>query len=397
MWVVGLLVLGAFGAGFWLRPHLWHAQGSDLYPGATPCHAGPWGELNYTPISIAVPDELLPVRAVETKPVVWFWGGCTVADIARFLTTAGVSEDQLAQLLPAGSLTLKGKGIEVRPVRDAVLSLAPAVREKIYKQLVQFAENRGDFIYVPTDRLPDLLQRSGVGASAAAQAKQWSCAYGRYTVFYGLSCILASLPTFEDKLHFMKAVSRQPTYLLHLRVTPETDLAALHHYWGKACWSIDDKAFLESLAAVRGGTWLDIIELLPPLPTSLLYTSPMPQNPLNGPVLIHDCHWTAFNFFRDPPDERYAQPAFVFQHLKEDYFPVQSDPRYGDLVLLTKPDGDIIHSAVYLADNFLFSKNGEGDLHPWIIASLPDLLEKYSFQVPPEQKLNVVYFRNKYY
>jgi len=29
--------------------------------------------------------------------------------------------------------------------------------------------------------------------------------------------------------------------------------------------------------------------------------------------------------------------------------------------------------------------------------TIPDLLDQYSFQVPPDQQLNVVFFRNKYY
>ena len=391
-----LLLLGVFALGLWLRPLLWQSR-ATTYPGATACKSGPWGELDFIPITISAPDELLPVRALEARPLVWSWDGLSLDDLSKFFASVGVSAAQREQLLQPAGLTPKPNGLVLRPARETVLALDPGARREIYKRLAQFADNRDDFFYLPIGTLPELMRRYGVSAATTASVEQWSCGYGRYTIVFGLSCILSSIPVYEEKARFMKAVSRQPTYLLHLHVTPESDLTALNNYWGKACWSVDVRAFLDSLAAVRGGTWLDVIELLPPLPTSLLYTYPVPQNPLKGHLLVHDCHWTAFNFFRDPPDERYANPAFVMQHLKADFFPVLTDPRYGDLVLLTKPDGDVIHSAVFLADDFVFSKNGNGDLHPWIIASLPDLLEKYSFQVPPDQKLNVVYYRNKYY
>lgn len=398
---VALLCVCAFGAGLGIGACLLRGSaatgGASVAEGAFPGRPGPWGVLSYTPISIAAPDELLPVHAWESMPLVWFWGGASPEEVSAFFVSLGLSAEQRAQLLQPAGVTVRPTGVELRPLREAVLALDPQARQAIYKRLAQYAENRNDFIYIPAAAVEEVWHRYGLSKKSMSLARQWSCAYGRYTVFFGISCILSSLPAYEEKVRFLKAMSRQPTYLLHLQVTPASDINALDRYWGKACWSTDVKAFLESVAAVRGGCWLDIMELLPPGPTSLLYTYPVPQNPLKGPVLIHDCHWTSFNFFRDPPDERYAQSDFVLQHLKDDFFPVPADPRYGDLVLLTKPDGSIIHSAIFLADGFVYSKNGDTQMHPWLIGTIPDLLDQYSFQVPPNHKLNVVFFRNKYY
>lgn len=402
MWWGGVLLAAcAFGAGFWLRPLLLcggvtpaaRQQAAGVIPG----HPGPWGVLGATPISIAAPDELLPVRVVEAKPVVWFWDGCSSADVARFMTSVGVTAGQLEQVLQPARLTVRKNGTECRPAKEAVMALAPRVRVEIYKRLALSTENRDDFIYIPSTAVEGLFHRYGMSDATMALVKNWSCIYGRYTVIFELPCILSSIPVYEEKVRFMKAMSHQPTYLLHLQVSPASDINALVRYWGKASWSTDVKSFLESVAAVPGGCWLDIMELLPPMPTSLLYTYPVPQNPLKGPVLIHDCHWTAFNFFRDPPDDRFSNAEYVFERLKEDYFPVHADPRYGDLLLLTKPDGSIIHSAIFLADDYVYSKNGDTEMHPWLISTIADLLDQYSFQVPPDQKLSVVYFRNKYY
>ena len=136
------------------------------------------------------------------------------------------------------------------------------------------------------------------------------------------------------------------------------------------------------------------IGLLPPLPASLLYTFPTPDNPLKGPVATRDWHWTSLNFFREPPDDRYSDPAYA-SRLTLDYRPVPSDPRFGDVVTFSKPNGDILHSAVFIADGIVFTKNAYTPLHPWILSTLADLQEEYSFQMPPGQNLKVADHRNK--
>jgi hypothetical protein len=205
------------------------------------------------------------------------------------------------------------------------------------------------------------------------------------------------MTNFNDKARLLKAITKQDTMLVRLRVTPESDINSLTAYWGKACWNTDVKAILDSLQRVPGGASVDIIELLPPLPTSLLYSFPVPQNPYKGPVAKRDCHWTSFNFFREPADDRFGEPPYAVEHLKTDYFPVMSDPRFGDLVLFTNAKGDAIHSAVFLADDIVYTKNGNSQLYPWMFSTISDILGVYSFHVPAGEKLGVKYFRNKYY
>ncbi len=126
-----------------------------------------------------------------------------------------------------------------------------------------------------------------------------------------------------------------------------------------------------------------------------MFVYPLPDNPLNGPAPQRDCHWTSINFFQDTPDEQSGNPAFFMQKLKEDYIPAAGDPRYGDIALFTKPSGAVVHSAVYLAGDILYTKNGATFTYPWMLETLSDLLKQYSFQVEPDEKLVVNYFRNK--
>lgn len=66
-------------------------------------------------------------------------------------------------------------------------------------------------------------------------------------------------------------------------------------------------------------------------------------------------------------------------------------------MLFLTPHGELIHSAVYLADKIVYTKNGPTSLHPWMLSTVQDLIDQYSFQIPPDKALDVKFFRNKYY
>jgi hypothetical protein len=215
-------------------------------------------------------------------------------------------------------------------------------------------------------------------------------------LFSGLSALLSQLHSYEEKLAFVKAITRQRTMILRLRLAPDSNIDALSDYWGKGCWNTDIRTILQSLSTFPGGTWNNILMVFPPLPTAQIYMYPnIADNPLEGPPVNRDCHWTSFNFFRDVADPNFGKPDYIRQELKTSYYPAPGDPRYGDIVLFAKPNGDIIHSAVYIADDICFTKNGNTVIYPWMLSTISDLLKQYSFQAGEGQQLTISYFRNK--
>ena len=98
-------------------------------------------------------------------------------------------------------------------------------------------------------------------------------------------------------------------------------------------------------------------------------------------------------YFRETPDPAFSDPKIVLEQFQHEYRPAAGDPQYGDLVLLAKRDGTLVHSAIYLADDIVFTKNGSTMIHPWMLSTTADLLKRYSFQLPPGQHLTVSYRR----
>jgi len=150
----------------------------------------------------------------------------------------------------------------------------------------------------------------------------------------------------------------------------------------------DARPFLESLQRLPGGGSANLVFLLPQFARSRLYTFPAPPKPGDTPM---DCHWSTMNFFNDPPDNRFCNPDFTVQYLKTNYYAIARPSLYGDLVLVFNDQGNAIHSAVYLADDIVFTKNGNNYAQPWTLLHMKDLAADYS----PDGNIKLAFYRNK--
>jgi hypothetical protein len=183
----------------------------------------------------------------------------------------------------------------------------------------------------------------------------------------------------------IKTLSRSAALLMKIRIRSESDVAALTAYWGRG-WHVKDiEPLLASLTKVPGSISLDIAHLLPPFARQRLNSYPHPQEPGQR---VPDCYWSAWNFFRDPPADRYFDEAIWRQELQQNYQLVEA-PIFGDLVFLARADGVPIHCAVFIADDVVFTKNGANPRQPWKLMKMEDMLARY----PEEPPVRVAVFR----
>ena len=357
--------------------------------------SGPWGEIFSTPFAISAPEELLPLRKLEESGTQWLFPNLHQSEVERLLEGTGLPASLVAELTEPGVLQQTPEGMEMRPTAKTLMALPGEARKKLYQAVMEHPQNRGQIIFIHKDTLGDRFGRSHNGEHTLMLFKQLCCEHGDYLVFSGLSAILEQLPTYDEKRDFMRGLTSQRTLTLGLHIRPGEDAAALANYWGKGLKGTDVRTIFESIAATPTGGTLGVITLLPPLPSSQMFLYPTPDNPLNGPAPVRDCHWTSFNFFSDVADQKLSNPGYFMQKLKEEYMPAPGDPRYGDIALFCKPSGAVVHSAVYIADDIFYTKNGATFTYPWMLETLPDLLKQYSFQVEPGEKLVVSYFRSK--
>jgi hypothetical protein len=79
------------------------------------------------------------------------------------------------------------------------------------------------------------------------------------------------------------------------------------------------------------------------------------------------------------------------EFIRKNYYQIAAPSLYGDVVLLMNDKQEVKHSAVYLADNLVFTKNGNNYRQPWMLMRIPDLLATY----PSSPPMRLVYMRRK--
>jgi hypothetical protein len=142
----------------------------------------------------------------------------------------------------------------------------------------------------------------------------------------------------------------------------------------------------DSLTKVRNSVTIDVLHLLPPFARKRVNSYPAPLAAGQRPP---DCYWSAFNFFNDPPDDRYFDDQVWREELQKEFQFVEQ-PTFGDLVFLTRPDGVPIHCAVFIADDVVFTKNGANLRQPWKLMKMEDMLARY----PEDFPLRVAFFHS---
>ena len=320
----------------------------------------------------------------------------TRADLDQVLDLAGESGSSRATFFASGPLSQYAEGTVLSPACDAIRSLSERARIALFQKLAVGKQNAGSR-WEFQSRFIDTFGDFGVGRSAAKTVEAYGVRDGKFFLTYCMPCVLRDIPDPKEKTGVLKTLTQQRSMLVRLRVTAKSDVNALVDYWGRAMWTNNVRAILRSLQKRPYGGALDLAELLPPLPTSLLHSYPVPQNSLAGPEVVKNCSWTAFNFFRDPPDPGYSDAHYVLGKLQTDFYPIQGDPRFGDVAVFLTSDQIMVHVATYLADDIFFTKNGDNPWHPWVYSTEADLREEFSFGLPAGQQLTIQYFRNKYY
>lgn len=359
-------------------------------------HPGPWGELEYTRIAIEPPEkEFDAVQLPPYHPSPWVFPHYTRDQVADLFRSAGLTSQESISLQTHLKWEDRADGVAVTPDRDLILSLGSKARGTIYPVLGHFRENPHQaqpFPFRP-EFLDERLERSGLSQATISGFKRLLYPKGRSVFFADADAYISSIEDPQERLRFQKTISRRITLLVKLKISPSSPIAQIEEYWDYNGNNRELRPLLESLARVPGGCKIDIAHLLPPFARKRIYSF---AEHSNAPHAVnHNCHWSALNFFNDKADERFCDPRIVSETIAAEYEPVTSKPRFGDIVEFFYPGGELIHSAVYLADDIVFTKNGGSDTQPYIYMHMDDVVDYYTATCPPDSPPSVAFLRKK--
>ncbi|HTY89473.1 MAG TPA: hypothetical protein VMB80_18630 [Candidatus Acidoferrum sp.] len=342
----------------------------------------PWGQLVSWDIDLEQPVEYLAYEIATNKMETWTFVGMTPTQVRSLLQSCGVAAGEIDRALSPPLLSLASSNTVIIPDDELVFSLTPESRAKLYAVLGRFPANhlmKFPFCLVGSSA-DETFAGSQLTEMILEALRKLLYPRGNGQCFSDLGIMLRRLPTEQDRMLLLKAVSRQSAVMARVQIWPDTDIDKLIGYWGRGVQTKDLRPLLESLKRVPGGAAISLLYFLPQFARQRLYTYPEPSQPGDQ---AKDCHWSTMNFFNETPDDRFADPKYTVPYLQANYYAIAQPGAYGDLIFFLNADGEAIHSAVYLADGIVFTKNGNNMAQPWMLMHLDDLAAKYTTDAAP--------------
>lgn len=402
-WLFLLVFALAIAPWVWLALHVRNGPAPTppmLTPSAAPApgvevRTGPWGELESIELILMPTEELIPPGWADPRPVQWFFREHTVERLAEWFRGLPLAPAHRVALTDFSRWRTDEEGVVVQVPDEVVIGLDPASRAAIYRVLIRDERNASHTSpwSLRTNLWRAACQTAGISEQTRSMLERLAhYEHGRIYVA-DVFAALNQTPSREEKSRIVRLTSSASACLLRLRIRPDSDLGDLVLYWAGRGRRKDLRPIFEAIKSMPGGGTLDISHLLPAFARQRLFTYPHPAQAADG--VRRDCHWTSLNFFSVTPVDRFGDAAVAQQHILQHYYPVGDAPLFGDIVFLSRPDGSVIHSAVYLAADYVFTKNGDSTRQPWTIMDLKDLRELYAILAP--DGLRVQFWRNREY
>lgn len=333
------------------------------------------GELRRVRVELAPPKHFIRPESCLTAIAPWVLPDLDRETVAQLLREHLIPLDLQRAILQETECT-PGQGCVVRPTADIVFALEPLTRRGLYRLLGSFFGNETKltpYRFIESD-LSSPAGQDGLSPSALDLLRRLTVNEGGYALFWDFGALCQRMND-EDKVRFIRAVTRSESYLVKLVLRSDTEVEPIYRYWSGRP---RQKSLLTLLLSARptgeSSVSVDIAHLLSPFLRALIYNYPLPGDP------PYDCHWTTLNFFEDRPDNRFLDPRVVRETFLQWFEPIRRESaRYGDVVAMVDEHQRVNHTAIYLAEDLVFSKNGNSLYSPWVVTTIDSLLRLYQY------------------
>jgi hypothetical protein len=374
----------AFFVGRWEAMPVSSPPDPNFLSVGTTISRGAWGTIDELEIPLADSSDQFADRPARLRKTAWLFENYSKEQLETLLRSLDLSPSQWGMLQQTNVVTIGNDGILLQPPDEFVWALNPRARAMLYEELAKSGANysqQSPFRFAP-ERLRERMTALKLSDEKEARIHSLLYTNGGFLCFADLQLLPAILTTNElDQAS--EAFYRVPSYRLRVRVYADSKIDDLIHYWGQHGREKFIRPLLESSARVPGrtnGTSVNVSFLMPPTARLRLFTYPDAWP--DPDAERQDCFWTSFNFFRDPPDARFLDSKHNKEVLESEYHPVNAQPVFGDLVVLLDNKGNGLHACVYIADDFVFTKNGANRLQPWVMMKMSDMLAYFYSQKP---------------
>ena len=343
------------------------------------CNAGPWGELRYYYLYLEPPDRVVDNIARPDPATKWCFPGGTDTKLRKLFTTAELPTALQDYLLSPDHRVVEDGVLTVFPPLPDVLAMTNHQRMTIYTEL---AKSELNLLYM----FPSFIFDGDVDAWLAHAelrpelfdaVRKLTYPRGDALCFSDLAAILSMVESEQEAREFIKAMTRTRTLVLQLNLKNASAFDQVVRYWSADGRNEQVATLILPSAEAQGNESLDCVYLLPPLPRRLLNTFSTEELAIAGSS--PDCNWTSFNFFSSAPLNIHTDERVLLLQLRQKYMKVKAPYRLGDVLMFELPGGDSLHSCVYIADDIVYTKNGQNRWAPWILSKMKDVERRYAF------------------
>jgi hypothetical protein len=349
--------------------------------------AGRWGQVDYVPLALQRPDNYF-TNSIPRAETVWNFRGSD-SEIESLFHSLQLESNTKRFLTDRANWKRTAMGVRMVPPASVVVGITPESRAKLYDILARDPENialRMPF-YFRADGFDEWFASSGLSPEKLEVVRKLIYRRGNQICFADAPAF-SQIATPEESMALVKSLWRVSTFVMRIRLIPETDIDGVLNYWAKGGRAHIYKPLMQSLARVDDAT-LNVTFFMPPFARLRLFTFPQADNPN---AVREDCFWSSMNFFSAQPDNRFFNPDETKKALKTEYLDVTGGEReFGDIVLLVSKSGEALHMCVYIADGVVFTKNGFHQAQPWVLMKLDEMLGWYEHSKP----FDVLTFRRK--
>jgi hypothetical protein len=264
------------------------------------------------------------------------------------------------------------------------------MRSVVYPELAKcdLNEFHQNPIFIIGADLDDWLRQSKLSDKQKELFRKMLWRRGRALAFSDLRTLLLFSQTPEEVTQVFKTITRTRTLLLTLRLPPNADISALTNYWSGGFADADTLPMLQAANQRDSVTEIDVLHLMPALARRRLYTYPTLDQTIDG--RLPDCHWTSLNFYNNNARSYYLDTRLAAGALLSQYDRVNAPYRFGDVLAFISTDS-VLHSCVYIADDIVYTKNGENILAPWVFQRMDDVMAIYQ----PDTSVQIQGYRLK--
>ena len=287
-------------------------------------------------------------------------------------------------------------GIRLMPTDQQILDLSSESRSILYPILTGMSANSDvkDVICFKKEILNQQLKDSGLSRSSLELLNRllYRNPSSPLLIFSDWDVALRQIASNAEKRLFVKTLSRKPSLLAEIRVTPDSNIDQLVNYWGVGGRRKDIEPLLASIKSLKTNVDLSLMYLLPAFVRDRIYTYPFPTS--DGTGIKQDCFWTAFNTFNLTPDDKMCEMDYIAKTLEHEYYKIYEPSQLGDIICLSIGGKKVIHAAIFITTDIVFTKNGFDFTQPWVLMRKQDMLDTYAARYPTST-LQSIYFRKR--